>query len=262
MLTLVLSLTVLAAPPRGFPAAHSVELVTQVDTKLPKWLTGGGDLKALLATPADFKTYFLSIGADPADVPALVAEAVHALADKAELQQFAATKALIEYAGKATSVNYFDDGGHHCQVTLLAVGTEAAQRYVVLTSPHTDSRTLEDVAKRMKQGKEMMVFLEKTGGAWNTGSMPAPPPPDCTTVLKNALKTIYVAEKSYFGEHDAYSNSLSKVGVDPRSLGVNSAKVSIAGAAPEQTFTIQVGLGSAVMKMDDKAEITVVTPCP
>ena len=261
MLALALSLTIFAAPPRGFPAAHSVELTTAVDAKLSKWLTGGGDLKALQANPKELKAYFLSLGVKPADVDAMVAASLKEQADKAELQTFTATKALIEYA-RQTSLHYFDEGGHHCAVSLLAVGTEAAQRYVVLDGPRTDGKALEAVSKSLHQGKEMMVFLEKQDGAWNTGSMPAPPPPDCATVLKAALKTIFTAEKSYFAEKDSYSNSLSKLGVDPKTLGVNSAKVSVAGAAPQQTFVIQVGRKDALMTMDDKGTVTVVADCP
>ena len=106
------------------------------------------------------------------------------------------------------------------------------------------------------------AVLEKKDGAWATGAVPPPPPPDCTGVLKSALKTIFTAEKAYFAEKDAYSNSLSKVGVDVKTLGITSAKVSVAGAAPQQTFTIQVGLKGGIMTMDDKGTVLTVADCP
>lgn len=262
MLALALTLAVLAAPPRGLPAAHSVDLITEVDKRLPKWLTGGGDLKELEANPKELEAYFLSLGVKKADIAAMVASTVKEQADKAGLAQLNGTRAFIEYAGKVATLHSFDGEGNRCEVSLLAVGTEAAQRYVVLGGPRTDTKSFEAVAAELRQGKEMVVFLEKKDGAWSTGAVPAPPPPDCAGVLKNALKTIFTAEKSYFAEKDAYSNSLSKVGVDVKTLGITSAKVSVAGAAPQQTFTIQVGLKGGLMTMDDKGTVTVVADCP
>ncbi len=262
MLALALTLTVLAAaPPRGLPVAHSVDLVTQIDKRLPQWLTGGGDRKALLASPAELKSFFLSVGVMPADAIGLVAETLKQQQEKAEVQQFTATRVLIEYAEKMTALSYFDAAGSRCQVSLLSVGTEAAARYLLLDGPRIDSRTMDSLLEKGRKSKSMLVFAEKTDGAWFTGTLPAPRPPDCAAVMKSALKTIFVAEKAYFAEFDSYSNSLSKVGVEVKTLGITSAKVSIAGAAPVQTFTIQVGLEGGVMRIDDKAEITVVTPC-
>lgn len=259
MLTLALTLNVLAAAP-GFSVVHSVDLVTQVDERLPKWLIGGGDRKALLATPKQLETYFLSVGLKPTEVA--LAAALKEQEAKAELQQFTATKVLLEYAGKAATVHFFDDAGHRCEVALFNVGTEAAQRYVLLGGPRTDSKTIESQLERGREAKSMLVFEEKKDGAWFTGSLPMPPPPDCATTLKKALETIFTSEKAYFAEHDAYSPSLSKVGVDVKSLGVSAAKVSVKGAAPTQTFVIEVGLRSGVMQMNEKGEITEVGACP
>ena len=257
MLALALTLTVLAAP-RGLPAAHSVDLVTQVDNRLPKWLTG--DRKALLANAAELKSYFLSLGVAPADTASRVAAALAEQQDKAELQQLTANRVLIEYADRLTQLSYFDAAGNRCVVSLLSVGTEASPRYVLLDGPRTDSRTIEAVLESGRQRKSMLVFAEKKDGAWFTGTLPQPPPPDCTAVMNKALKTIFTAQKAYFAEHDAYSNSLTKVGVDVKTLGITSAKVSVVGA-PEQTLTIQVGLAGGVMRMDEKGATTVVTPC-
>ncbi len=261
MMALALALTVLAAPPRGFAAAHSIELVTQVDTRLSKWLTLGGDRKALLADPKELERSLLTGGVKPADLKDRVAAAVTEQSAPAALQQFTATRAIIEYAGKAATVSFFDEGAHRCEVPLFAVGTDAAPRYVLLGGPRTDALTFESLVEKGRTTQAMHVFLEKQNGAWSTVPAPKPPALDCTAVLTKALKSIFVAEKAYFAEHDSYSPSLSKVGVDPTTLGVNSAKVSVAGSAPAQTFSIQVGREGGLMKMDDKGETTVIAPC-
>ena len=261
MLALALTLTVLAAPPRGLPAAHTMELVTQVEQRLPGWLLGGGDRKALLATPKELEAFFVSGAMKPTDLKRVVERAVNEQAEKAELAQFTATRVLLAYTDRTATLHFFDAGGHRCEVPMFQVGTQAAPRYVLLSGPLTDTRTLESVVESGKAAKSMLVFAEKQDGGWTTGSLPTPPPPDCMTVMKQALKTIFTAEKSYFAEFDAYSNSLSKVGVDVKTLGITSAKVSVAGAAPTQTFVIQVGLRGGVLRMDDKGALTVVGDC-
>lgn len=246
MLALALTLTVLAAPPRGFAAAHSVELVTQVDNRLAKWLTHGGDRKALLATPKELEAW---LGAAAVKEP----EAQPAQAP------FTPARVLIEYAGKRTTLHYFDAEGARCEVPLWTLGTEARPRYVLLGGPRTDTLPLEKVLERRSEA--MMVFAEKKDGAWFTGTLPKPPPPDCTGVIKNALKTIFTAQKAYFAEKDAYSNSLTKLGVDAKALGITSAKITVKGAAPAQTFTIQIGLKGGLMTMDDKGGVSIVADC-
>lgn len=246
MPTLFLTLAVLAAPPppRGFLAPHTPEVVTQVESRLTKWLQGGGDLAALTATPAELKKLSAVPAADDAKDEAL--------------QSFAATRALIEFTGKTARLHLFDDAGHVCEVLLLAVGaSEAAQRYVVLSPPRTFTRSFDADGKTMKDKKEMLVFLEKTDGTWNTGTMPKPPPPDCATTLKAALQTIFDAEKKYFTEKTAYSGSLTKLGVDVAALGVTSAKVSVSS----QSFIATVGRGPAQMTMNEKGEVAVIVPC-
>ncbi|MDP2275237.1 MAG: hypothetical protein Q8K32_31115 [Archangium sp.] len=260
MLALALSLTVLTATPRGFPAAHSIELLTQVETRLPKWLTGEGDRKDLLANPKELEKFIATLGPQGEQLKTMVTNAVNDQAELPELKTFTASKVLIQYDDRQVTVNYFDGTGHRCVVPLLAVGTEAKPRYLLLDGPRTDERTIQELLEGGR-AKSMMVFAEKKDGAWSTGSMPAPPPPDCTMVLKKALKTLFTAEKAYFAEHDAYSNSLTKIGVDAKTLGITSAKVSVAGAAPQQTFTIQVGLDSGLMKMDDKGTVSIVADC-
>ena len=258
MLTLALALNVLCAAP-GFAVVHSVDLVTQVDRRLPKWLTGEGDRKALLASAKQLEAYFASLGLKP--TPEILAAAVKEQAELPEVKAFAPTRVQLEYTGKGATLHFFDEGAQRCVVTLFNVGTEAAQRYVLLDGPRIDSKTIESQLERGRADKSMLVFEEKKDGAWNTGSLPMPPPPDCTMTMKNAMKTIFVAEKSYFAEKDAYSPSLSKVGVAVKSLGVSAAKVSVKGAAPAQTFVIEVGLDSGVMQMNDKGEVTLVGAC-
>ena len=258
MLALALTLTVLAAPPRGFPAAHSVELITQVETRLPKWLTGGGDRAALLATPKELKDFFRSAGTEAAALDEQVAEALKSQARPA-FPEFTANRAIIEFAGHRTTLNFFDEGGRRCEVPLIDIGTEKAPRYLLAGGPLVDTRPIEAVVKNAKAA--MAVYLEKKDGAWSTLSMPAPPPPDCISVLNVAAKTIFTAERAYFAEKDAYSNSLTKVGVDVKSLGITSAKVHVAGAAPQQTFTAEVGLRGGTVSINQKGELSVISPC-
>ncbi|MFO0596249.1 MAG: hypothetical protein U0228_13120 [Myxococcaceae bacterium] len=265
MLATALTLTVVltgAPPARGFLAPHTPEVVTQVETRLPQWLNGGGDWNALLATPAELKTYFVSTGVKAAATAPLVEQAVKNQAGAPELKDFTATRALVEFVGKRAELHLYDASGHVCEVTLLAVGTvESQQRYVVLSAIRTATRGFDEDAKALKDRKEMLVYVEKTNGQWNTGSMPSPPPPDCTSTITAALKTLFAAEKSYLQAHDAYTNSIGKLGVDLRPLGISSAKISVAGNAPQQTFSIQVGAGAGVMKMDEKGEVTTIVPC-
>jgi hypothetical protein len=262
MFALALTLTVLAAPPRGFVAAHSVELVTQVDTRLAKWLTHGGDREALLANEKELGVFLSTMGVKPADLPKMVEGARNEQLDNAELKQFTATRALLAYQGKYARLSYFDADSNRCEVTLFNVGTEAKARYVLLGGPRTDSRTIEAELESGRASEAHLVFLEKVGAAWNTGSLPKPPPPDCTGLIKNALKTIFTAEKAYFAEKDAFSNSLGKIGVDAKSLGISSVKVSVAGNAPHQTFVITVGHSGGLMTMDEKGQTGVIAPCP
>ena len=261
MLALALTLTVLAAPPRGLPAAHSLELVGEVEKRLPKWLSGSGARKELLATPKELEALFLAMGTKKADVKPLVDAAVNEQADGSELKEFTATKVLIEYAEQLATLHFFDEGGHRCAVPLVAIGTKAAPRYVLLSGPSTDTRPLEKVVENARRSEAMQVFAEKKDGAWTTGALPTPPPPDCPSTMKQALKTLFTAEKAYFAEKDAYSNSLTKLGVDVKTLGITSAKITVAGAAPSQTFVIQVGLRGGITQMNERGEVTVVGDC-
>ncbi|MFT3711330.1 MAG: hypothetical protein QM817_27170 [Archangium sp.] len=213
----------------------------QVESRLTKWLSGGGDLVALTATPAEIK-----------------AHPVPAAPESAGLKDFTANRALIEYVGKVATLHLYDEAGHVCEVLLLAVGTsEALQRYVLLDAPRTYTRSFDDDAKALKDRKEMLVFIEKSKAGWNTGSMPEPPPPDCMGVIKGALQTIFDAEKKYFTANTAYSGSLTKIGVDAKTLGITSAKVSVSS----QTFTIRAGVRGGEMTMNEKGETAVIAPC-
>lgn len=261
MLALTLTLTVLAAPPRGLPAAHSIELVGEVEKRLPKWLARSGDRKELLATPKELEAFFLAMGTKKPDVKAVVDAAVNEQAEGSELKEFTATKVLIEYAEQLATLHFFDEAGRRCAVPLVLIGTKAAPRYVLLGGPSTDARPLEKVVENAKRAEAMQVFAEKKDGAWTTGALPTPPPPDCPSTMKQALKAIWNAEKAYFAEKDAFSNSLTKIGVDVKSLGVTSAKISVAGVAPTQTLVMQVGLRGGVTQMNEKGEVTVVGDC-
>lgn len=261
MLTLALTLTVLAAPPRGLTAAHSMELVERVEERLSKWLVLGGDRKELLATPKELEAYFKATGVAKADLKTLVEAAGKEQLEAPELKDFTPAKVLIEFTEHLATVHFFDDAGHRCAVPLLVQGTKAAPRYVLMSGPITDTRTLEKVVEDAKSVEAMQVFADKKTGTWITGARPAPPPADCLSTMKTALKTLFTAEKAYFAEHDGYSKSVSKLGVDLKALGITSAKVSVAGAAPTQTFVIEVGLRGGVTQMNDKGEVTVVGDC-
>lgn len=264
MLALALTVTVLAAPPpaRGFAAAHTLELVEQVESRLPKWLTLGGDRKDLLANAKELEAMLLKQGVKKADVKALVDASLAEQNEAPGLQQFTATRVIVESNAQLATVSFFDDGGHRCEVPLLVVGTQAAPRYLLLSGPLTDTRSLDTVADAAKAADKMVVYAEKkTPGGWTTGSRPPPPPADCQTSMKTALKTLFTAEKAWFAEHDSYSKAITKLGVDLTKLGVSGAKVSVAGYPPNQTFTIEVNLRGGVMQMNEKGEATLVGDC-
>lgn len=259
MLALTLTLSVLAAPPRGLPAVHSMELVAGVEAHLPAWLAGK-ELDPVLATRPELEKYFGSRVA-PADLKTVVKAALDEQHAAPVTEPFVATRVLLTYDEQTATVHLFDAQNRRCTVPLLQVGPKTSPRYVLLGAPSLDSRSLDAVVDGAKATEAMQVYAEKKDGTWLTGPRPAPPPPDCGAVMKQALKTIFTAEKSYFAEFDAYSSSLSKVGVDVKSLGVTAAKVSVSGAAPKQTFVIQVGLKGGVMQMNDSGELTVVGEC-
>lgn len=264
MFAFALALTLAAAPPRGFVAAHSVELITEVDKRLARWLTHEGDRKAMLANEKELEKYFLGLGVKKPDTRAMIAASLEEQGQKAELQQFTAARVLIAYDHKSGVKLHFFDASNRCEVSLLNLGTEAKPRYVLFDGPRTDAKTIDSILERGRASESMLVFAEKKDGAWHTGSLPMPPPPDCTATIKSALKAIYTAERAYFAEYDAYSNSLTKIGVDAKKLGIGSVKVSVAGhAGPDQTFIITVGgLKGGLMTMNEKSDVGVITPCP
>lgn len=237
-----------------------MELVERIEERLPKWLTFTGDRKDLLATPKELEAYFKTIAAK-ADVKALVEGVGAEQLEAPSLKEFTATRVLIEFTDRLATVHFFDDAGHRCAVPLVVLGTKASPRYVLMSGPITDSRTLEKVVDDAKSIEAMQVYAEKKSGVWTTGPRPAPPPPDCQSTMKSALKTLFTAQKAWFAEHDGYTKSVSKLGVDLKSLGITSARASVAGTAPTQTFVLEVGLRGGVMQMNDKGETTLVGDC-
>lgn len=263
MLSFVVALTILAAPPRGLVAAHTVELIEQIDSRLPKWLEGGSDRKALLATQAELEAMLIRTGVNKAEVKASAENAVQEQAQLPEQKTFTATRVLVQYVEPAqVSLHFFDDANLHCEVPLLVLGTKAAPRYVLRSGPRIDTRTLEQLIDSAKVTESMIVYAEKKAGVWTTGSRPAPPPPDCKSTMKNALQTLLTAEREYFTANDStFTKSLTKLGVDLKKLGITLAKASIAGSAPHQTLVLEVGLRGGVSQMNEKGEFTLVGDC-
>jgi hypothetical protein len=109
-LPLVLSLA-LAAPPRGLPAAAPQELVAQVDQRLPKWLTGGGDRKAVLANAAELEAFIAGYPVAPADKARLLANLKEEQAITPTRKTFTSTKAALAVSERQTVVAFFDDEG-------------------------------------------------------------------------------------------------------------------------------------------------------
>jgi hypothetical protein len=266
VLALALSVTVLAAPPvRGFHAVHTIELITQVESRLPKWLELGGDRTALLATAKELETSFFRQGVKKADLKSAVDVAVAQQAEAPALKTFIPTRALVESDAYTATVHFFDDAGRHCGASLLVVSTQfgagAGARFLLMRGPFTDDRSLDAVADAGKSAEKMVVYAEKKADGWTTGSRPPRPPADCQSSMKAALEALYAAEKAWFAEHDAYSKAVTKLGVDLTKLGVTSAKISIGGYPPRQTFTIEVGLRGGVMQMNEKGEANLIGDC-
>jgi len=265
MFSLVVALTILAAPPRGFVAAHTVELIEQVDARLPKWFEGGGDRKTLLATQDELQSMATRLGA---------AEAAQQNQSALPTQKtFTATRVLVQYIEPAgapkkdappvqVSLHFFDDSNLRCEVPLLVLGTKASPRYVLISGPRIDMRALDELIDSAKVTESMIVYAEKKAGVWTTGSRPAPPPPDCKSTMKNALQTLLTAERAYFTANDsAYTKSVTKLGVDLKKLGITSAKASVFGSAPAQTLVLEVGLRGGVSQMNEKGEFTLLGDC-
>lgn len=260
-LSLVVSVAVVTAAPRGLPAASSEALLAQVDARLPKWLSGGGDRKALLANEKELKELVATFPINPADVKPLLKGLKADQGLKAGQQAFTATKALVSVGGRQTTVSLFDGKGR-CEVSFLEVPKEGAGRFVIVVGPLTDERTVEQLLEREKDSKQVQLFEKKPDGAWAAVAVPAPAPPDCTAKLKAAAKAVYVAEKSYFAEVDAYSDALEKVGVDVKALGVTSVKVTLKGQGPTGTFSADVAHEDGLVRVTDASgEVSVVKPC-
>lgn len=258
MFALLVSLSVVAGAPRGLAVKDQVDLVTQVDARLAKWMTHGGDRKALLANKQEVTALVAAFPVQPVDRKGMIAAMLKEQNDKPELKTFVPVKALVRVTSQ-TSLDFFDAEGRRCSMGFAAVGKE--QRLVLLGGPFTDERTLEREVESAKSLGWTMALFEKKDGAWAPAVIPAPPPPGCLDVLKKAAKSVVTAEKSYFAEKDAYSKDLAELGVDVKDLGVNSVKIDLKGAGPTGTFTAEVGLKDGVVRINEQFETTVVKPC-
>lgn len=261
MVSLLVSLTVFAGAPRGLAVKDPIDLVTQVDARLPKWMTHGGDRKALLANRADLMAFVADTPIKPiaAARKREINELLRHQAVKPELRTFVALKALVASLGAQTYVAFFDSDGRRCYLSFSTAGQ--AGRYVLLTGPYTDDRTLEKEVEWAKSLDATVALFEKTSGAWAPAVIPPPPPPGCLDTLKKATKAVFIAEKSYFAEMDSYSNDLAKLGVDVKALGVSSVKIELEGVGPTGRFTAELALKDGVVRTTEQGETTVVKPC-
>lgn len=259
MIALLVSLTVVAGAPRGLSVKDPVDLVTQVDARLAKWMTHGGDRKALLANKNEVTAFVQTLGVHPADRKNIIAATLKEQRDTPELKTFVPVKALVTVTVQ-TSLAFFDAEGRRCSFGFTKAGPD--NRLVLLGGPYTDDRTLEKEVESAKSlDPSLLAVFEKKDGAWVAIATPTPPPPTCLDVLKKAAKAVVSAEKSYFAEYDAYSNDLAKVGLDVKSLGVSSVKVELEGSGPTGTFTAEVALKDGVVRINEQVETTVVKPC-
>ncbi len=264
MIALLVSLTVVAGAPRGLAVKDSLDLVTRVDARLAKWMTHGGAWKALLATKAEVIAFeeAIPIRLSVADRRRIIDEVLRVQSVKPELRTFVALKALVASLGAQASVSFFDSDGRRCYLSFSTAGH--AGRWVLLTGPYTDDRTLEKEVESAKSLDATVTLFEKKDGAWAAADVPAPPPtppPGCLDVLKKAAKSVVMAEKSYFAERDEYSKDLSALGVDVKSLGVSSVKIELKGSGPTGTFTAEVAGKDGVVRINEQVETTVVKAC-
>lgn len=255
MLALALTLSLLGAAPRGFAATTPAELVTEVETRLPAWLKGGGDRKALLASPAELDRFAAAIPVQPADRKVIAAALLKEQSERPTRTTFSATRALLTRNGPQAQLSFFE-AGHRCTIALLDVGPEGAARFVLVGGPFTDDRPFDP-----ESDERPFTYLEKKNGAWAVTPVPKPPPPDCAAVLKQAAKSVFVAERSYFAEMDTYSEALEKLGVDVPSLGIASLKITVVGTGPAATFTADLAYKDGLVRINDKNETTILKAC-
>lgn len=261
MLSLFVSLSVLGGAPRGLAVKDNTDLVTQVDARLPKWLVLGGDRKALLANKKEIAAYIDTLPVAAVDRKRMAAAVLEEQALPSGAQSFDAVKALVRVTGGQTTVGFFDGQGNQCSSGFFSITGKPGGRLVLLGGPIVDQRTLEAELESAKRLEATVELFEKKDGAWVKLAAPAPPKPTCTDELQKAAKSVFIAEKSYFAEYDAYSNDLAKVGIDVKSLGVTSVKVDLKGTGPTGSFTAEVVRQGGVARIDDLGAVTVVKPC-
>lgn len=259
MFSLLISLSVLGGAPRGLAVKDNTDLVTQVDTRMAKWLVLGGDRKALLANKKEIAAYVDALPVAPADRKRMAAAVLEEQALPPGAKSFDAVKALVRVTETLTTVDFFDGQGNRCSTGFVST---TGKRLVLLGGPFVDQRTLESELESAKMLQSNVELFEKKEGAWVPMAPPAPPRPTCTDELKKAAKAVYIAEKSYFAEFDTYSNDLAKVGIDVKSLGATSVKVDVKGAAEKATFSAEVTMQGGVARIDDTSGTpSIVKPC-
>ncbi|MFO0595981.1 MAG: hypothetical protein U0228_11765 [Myxococcaceae bacterium] len=254
----------LAAPPHGLESQDVGKLVTGLEQRLPKWLKHQGDRKAQLATKKEIEAFAKTVeGLTEADQPNIINGMLSDQALKPSKTAFSgADRAVVILSKGSGSVNFFN-ATERCTIELIRMVN--SDLLVVAAGPLIDDRPFAKVVDATESADKTIVYFEKKEGAWTPAKLPTRaviPPPDCTTMLRNAAKTIYVAEKSYQAEFDKYETSLEKLGVDQASLSGATAKITVTGTGEKAAFSAELKKGAGLVKIDEKTGVPeLVTPC-
>lgn len=251
MLSTLVSLALLAGP-HGLEAKDPVALVTQLEKRLPAWLKHQGDRKAMLATKPELDAFAQTLPMAPADRANVAKNVAEDQKLKSEVLTFAsADRALIKTTGQGVGVSLFS-AKSRCAIGLIKV--HDGTRYVVTDGPLVDGRSYEATAESPSE-ETTVTPLEKKDGKWVIVEIKraAIPPPDCTTIIKNAAKAVYVSERSYYAENDRYEESLEKLGLDATSVSGATVKITVSGSAEKATFSAEVSRAGGVVKIDEKS---------
>lgn len=256
MLSTLVSLALLAGP-HGLEANEPVSLVTQLATRLPKWLVHAGDRQEMLATKAEIEDFVKTFPVQPADQADLVKAMIEDQKARPKWSSFPSSNtALIVVTKNSTTVHFFNVKG---RATIGLFIDEKTGRYVVSDGPLVAVKSIEQTAELGAQDATL-VYLKKSDGAWKVVEPPKKVPPDCNALLKKAAWAVYVAEKSFFAEKDTYETSFDQIGLVLEDGA--KATINISGSGATATFTAEVTLNDGVMRITDKSgDPTVLKTC-
>ncbi|MFT3708321.1 MAG: hypothetical protein QM817_11770 [Archangium sp.] len=239
-----------------------MSLVTQLEKRLPAWLKHQGDRKAMLATKPEIDAYVKTLAIVPADQPTIAKNIVEDQKVKSDVLTFAgADRAVISITGQGVGVSLFN-AKNRCAMGFIR--SADGNRYVLTDGPLVDDRTFESSMDGASE-TTTKTPLEKKDGKWAVVEVKraAIPPPDCTTILKNAAKAVYVAEMAFYAEQDRYEESLEKIGIDSTSVSGATVKIKVEGSGEKAHFTAELTRAGGVAKIDDKSsgQAVIVTAC-